>query len=113
MSILDQYYNYNDETTVHRYCKLVSITADIPKCQWTQVRFCVHLFFVPPLPPPPGTFKESIIKKNSFCIVHYCKHTGVGNTINTGFHIGVLRGEMEGVGTSLCFARHGYMMRQL
>ena len=38
---------------------------------------------------------------------NYCKHTGVGNTINTGFHIGVLRGEMEGVGTSLCFATRG------
>ena len=66
MSILDQYYNYNDETTVHRYCKLVSITADIPKCQWSQVRFCVHLFFVPPLPPPQALLKNPLLKKIHF-----------------------------------------------
>ena len=51
--------------------------------------------------------KNPLLKKNSFCIVDYCKHTGVGNTINTGFHRGVLRGEMEGVGTSLCFVTRG------
>ena len=41
-----------------------------------------------------GTFKESIIKK-SFCIV--------GNTINTGFHIGVFKGGDGGGGNIFVF----------
>ena len=52
-------------------------------------------------------FKRIHYKKNSFCIVDYCKHTGFGNSINTGLHIGVFKGELEGVGTFLCFATRG------
>ena len=53
-----------------------------------------------------GTFKESVIKK-FICIV--------GNTINTGFLIGVFKGG-DGEGGNIFvfrYKRHGYMMSQL
>ena len=56
MSILDQYYNYNDETMVHRYCKLVSVTADIPSVSGPRFDSVYTILFCPsssPLLPPP------------------------------------------------------------
>ena len=58
-------------------------------------------------------YKESIIKNN--CKLDYCKHTGVGSTINTGFHTSVFKGGDGGGGNILVihYNRNGYMMRQL
>ena len=49
--------------TFRRYCKLVSVTADIPKCQWTQVRFYGQLFYLfffgPSSVFPPLSFSQT------------------------------------------------------